>query len=80
MTPDEIVPVDIEIWPSGTRFEAGETLRLLIQGRDICTYPKPLLYARHEDTVNRGVHRIHTGGATGSYLLVPVVTLPSSPK
>jgi hypothetical protein len=30
---------------------------------------------RHEDSVNRGTHRIHTGGATPSYLLIPVVEL-----
>jgi predicted acyl esterase len=28
------VPLDIEIWPSGTRFEAGESLRLVVQGSD----------------------------------------------
>jgi len=69
----EIVPVDIEIWPSATRFEAGEQLRLVIQGSDIYQYPKPLVYARHESTVNAGRHLIHTGGETSSYLLVPVI-------
>jgi uncharacterized protein len=73
LEPDEIVALDIEIWPSGTRFEAGERLRLVIQGSDINKYPQPLVYARHEETVNRGRHRIHTGGRHGSYLLVPVV-------
>jgi hypothetical protein len=28
---------------------------------------------RHEDSVNRGEHRVHTGGAEPAYLLVPVV-------
>src|ERR1700682_2483810 len=31
----EIVPVEIEIWPSGTRFEKGEQLQLVIQGTDV---------------------------------------------
>jgi hypothetical protein len=29
----------------------------------------------HEDTVNRGVHLIHTGGPTDSFLLIPLVRL-----
>jgi predicted acyl esterase len=73
LAPGHIVPVDIEIWPSGTRFEAGEKLRLVVQGSDVYRYPEPLVYARHESTVNAGRHVIHTGGETGSYLLVPHV-------
>jgi hypothetical protein len=76
--PGEIVPLEIEIWPSGTRFETGETLRLLVQGSDVNKYPKPLVYARHEDTVNRGQHAIHTGGEHDSHLLLPVV--PPKPR
>ncbi|MBN8829600.1 MAG: X-Pro dipeptidyl-peptidase domain-containing protein, partial [Sphingomonadales bacterium] len=75
LMPGEIVAVDIEILPSGTRFLPGETLRLIVKGRDIYNHPKPMLYMRHEDSVNRGAHRIHTGGERASYLLVPVVTL-----
>ncbi|HTV78345.1 MAG TPA: CocE/NonD family hydrolase [Steroidobacteraceae bacterium] len=71
--PGEIVGTDIEIWPTGTHFDAGETLRLRIQGRDVYPAPKPLLYARHEATVNRGRHRIWTGGQTPSWLQLPVL-------
>lgn len=67
----EIVPLDIEILPSGTRFGPGETLRLVIQGRDIYRHPRPLVQAFHDDCVNRGPHLIHTGGRFDSYLLVP---------
>ena len=73
VTPGQIVAADIEILPSGTHFGAGESLRLRIQGRDVFHAPKPLLYARHEDTVNRGIHCIWTGGATDSWLQIPVV-------
>ncbi|MCL6592990.1 MAG: CocE/NonD family hydrolase, partial [Alicyclobacillus sp.] len=72
LQPGQIVPLDIEIWPSGTRFEAGETLRLIIQGSDVYHYPGQI-YAPHEDTVNRGHHILYAGGAYDSYLLVPVV-------
>lgn len=73
LNPGEIVPVEIEIWPSGTLFHAGETLRLLIQGSDVKKYPKTLsVYVRHEDTINRGRHIIHSGGEYDSHLLLPV--------
>lgn len=71
----EIVPLEIEIWPSSTRFTAGETLRLVIQGNDISRYPKDKVpvYFRHEATVNRGRHVVHAGGRYDSHLLVPVI-------
>ena len=68
-----IVPLEIEIWPSGTRFEAGEKLRLIIQGVDVYQYPKPTMADRHEDTVNHGRHVIYAGGKHDSHLLVPVI-------
>jgi len=68
--------LDIEIWPSGTRFEAGESLVLVVQGRDLKRYPKPLVYARHDSDINRGPQVVHTGGRNGSRLIVPV--LPAS--
>jgi predicted acyl esterase len=73
LEPGAVVPLDIEIWPSGTRFDAGESLRLIVQGSEINKYPKTAapVYFRHEDTVNRGLHVIHTGGECDSYLLVP---------
>jgi predicted acyl esterase len=71
--PGEIVPVEIEIWPSGTLFEPGSSLRVVVQGRDIYDYPKPSVYARHEALVNQGWHTIHTGGKHDSYLLIPLI-------
>ena len=69
----EIVPLDIEILPSGTRFEPGEALRLVIQGRDIYRQPRPLVQAFHDASVNHGLHVVHTGGRFGSWLAVPRV-------
>lgn len=72
----EIVPVEIEIWPSGTLFEAGTTLRLIVQGSDILEHdPEKVFWAgqQHKDTVNRGKHVIYTGGKYDSHLLVPVI-------
>jgi uncharacterized protein len=42
--PGDIVPVEIEIWPSATLFEAGSILRLTIQGQDAASY-LPLVIA-----------------------------------
>lgn len=69
----EIVPLEIEIWPSGTRFEAGERLRLVVQGTDIYVYPKPVMCDRHEDSVNKGHHVLYAGGKFDSHLLAAVV-------
>jgi uncharacterized protein len=69
----EIVPLEIEIWPSGTRFDAGESLRVLIQGTDVYKYPNTVIANRHETTVNKGRHILYTGGRYDSHLLVPVV-------
>jgi predicted acyl esterase len=74
LAPGEIVPVDIEIWPSSTRFNAGETLRLVVMGRDTVRPSVPNApFALHEHTRNRGVHVIHAGGRYDSYLQIPVV-------
>ena len=60
--PGEVVPVEVEIWPSGTRFRAGEALRLVIQGHDLHTYPENAFAQRHAWTANAGRHVLHTGG------------------
>jgi len=69
---NQIVPVEIEILPSSTLFRKGETLRLTVQGRDLFRHPT----LGHAYSVNKGTHRIHTGGAYDSHLLVPVVPAP----
>lgn len=69
----EIVPVEIEIWPSSTLFESGEKLRVVVQGSDIYSYPYERHTDEHTSTVNKGQHIIHTGGKYDSHLLVPVI-------
>ena len=74
--PGDIVPLDIEIWPSGTHFAAGEKLRLIVQGDDLNRYSTKIapVYFRHKlSSRNKGRHVIHTGGEYESYLLVPVI-------
>ena len=74
LRPGERVVVEIEIWPSSTRFAPGQGLRVLVQGKDVITRAgpnSPLM--RHEDTRNQGTHVIHTGGTFDSHLLVPII-------
>ena len=67
MQPGEIVAVDIEILPSSTLFEAGESLRLAVSGRDIVEHPR----FGHDKTVNQGRHELHAGATHPSHVLVP---------
>jgi predicted acyl esterase len=64
----DIVPMEIEIWPSATLFEVGSTLQLTIQGHDAARYPA----FGHRALVNRGWHTIFTGGRHDSCLTVPL--------
>jgi predicted acyl esterase len=80
LKPGEIVPVEIEIWPSSTLFRKGETLELTVQGGDYsntASNPLPAKHGRistgHNRLVNRGRHTIHAGGNYDSHLLIPVI-------
>jgi predicted acyl esterase len=72
----EIVPVDIQIWPMGMKWRAGEQLQLLIAGHKLSTVEMPGLVAA--DTVNDGLHIIHSGGRYDSRLTVPYVPVHSA--
>ena len=75
LNPEEVVPVDIEILPSSTLFRAGETLKAIVQGRDLIEHPM----LTHERTVNAGKHSIHAGGRYDAHLLIPAI-LPSESR
>lgn len=66
--------LDVEILPSGTRFAAGESLVLVVQGHDLQHHPKPLTFARHEGDTNRGPQILHTGGRWASTLTIPILS------
>ncbi|MFZ0448765.1 MAG: CocE/NonD family hydrolase [Desulfatiglandaceae bacterium] len=71
LSPGEIVPVEIPIWPTGMRWHAGEQLRLIVAGYNLKgpMFPgMPLAPTR-----NRGEHVIHTGGRYDSHLLLPLI-------
>jgi predicted acyl esterase len=71
LSPGEIVPVDIEIWPMTMRWRAGEKLRIEISGHDLQVPVPGVLPERPAN--NRGSHVIHTGGQYDSFLLAPLL-------
>jgi hypothetical protein len=68
----EPVAVEIEIWPSGTRFAAGEGLRLAVRGSDHYT---GAFMSRHVESHNAGTHVLHAGGQFDSQLVFPVLAV-----
>lgn len=70
LSPGEIVPVDIEIYPYSRFWHAGEQIRVRVAGRYI---RDPWFEPFSWDTDNRGRHIIHTGGTFDSYLQIPVI-------
>jgi predicted acyl esterase len=70
LKPGEIVPVDIEIWPTSRIWHPGEQLRVEIMGHyERIDWFEPFDY----DTHNNGRHIIHTGGKYDSFLQIPCV-------
>lgn len=72
VAPGDIVPVEIGFWPHSMRWRAGETLELLVSGTDLLVRPE-FPQMPPAPNLNRGVHRVHFGGAHDSHLLVPLV-------
>ena len=70
LSPGEIVPVEIEIWPHSRIWHKGEQLRVRVAGRYIREgWFEPLIW----DADNKGRHVIHSGGQYDSYLQIPVI-------
>jgi predicted acyl esterase len=77
-------PVEVEIWPTSIALPAGYRLSLVVQGKD---FERPGVEGEqkgsgwflHDDPTDRprdrfgGANAVHTGGATDSYLLLPVI-------
>jgi len=66
--PNEIVEVEIELWPTTIKYAAGEQLLVVIQGNDIIASQES-----HKDNVNQGNTSIYTGGQYDSYLQIPTL-------
>ncbi len=71
LSPGQIVPVEIGLWPVGMFWHAGQQLRVIVAGYNIVPFhipgiPQPILR-------NKGKHIIHTGGKYDSYLQIPFI-------
>lgn len=75
--PNDIIALDVEIWPTSIVCPPGYRLVLTLQGRDFeYDVPGRML---HNDPLDRpeeefgGINTIHTGGGNLSYLLLPLI-------
>ncbi|KAB8246391.1 Alpha/Beta hydrolase protein [Aspergillus flavus] len=73
ITPGDIVPLLIPIWPLGVVFEAGEGLVLRISGHDMSLPEAEALRLTAPVDENEGQHTVYTGGEYESYLVIPVI-------
>jgi uncharacterized protein len=77
LTPGEVVPLDIEIWPTSMVFPKGYRMVLTLQGHDfVVTPPGRLLHNCPQDRPEAefgGNCTIHTGGAYNSSILMPLI-------
>ena len=69
LTTGDIVPVDIELYPSSTFFVAGESLQLIVAPNEIISSPP----YKKSANCNYGRHVLHFGGKYDSHLLVPKI-------
>jgi predicted acyl esterase len=70
LKPDEVVRLDVEIWPTCMVFRKGHRIRLDIQPRDgVGSSP----YTHYCADYNTGTNAIHTGGTRASHLLLPLI-------
>ncbi|KAJ4220327.1 hypothetical protein NW757_014516 [Fusarium falciforme] len=70
LTPGEVVPVDIALYPSSTFFSAGESIRLVISSKEIIGTPP--YYKKTITGPGRCV--VHVGAKYGSFLLIPEIS------
>ncbi|KQO60059.1 CocE/NonD family hydrolase [Curtobacterium sp. Leaf261] len=70
LTPGQVAEIEIDLFPVGLRFHAGEQLRFIISSRNLLGTLMPAIREYVGD--NAGTHVVHTGGEHASYLQLPV--------
>jgi predicted acyl esterase len=70
VVPGEPTLCEVEIHPTAVHFQAGDTLRLIIQGESIQPSDVALGF---DEKVNAGSHSIHWGGNFPSHIQLPIV-------
>jgi predicted acyl esterase len=74
LAPGEIVPVDVALGPSATRFRSGDQLRLVVAARWL--WPRNPLFGQFPAayrTSRAGACTLHWGAGFDAHLLVPVI-------
>lgn len=77
LTPGEVYPLDVEIWPTSMVFPKGYRLVLTLQGHDFIVAPPGRM--RHDHPEDRpeaefgGENTLHAGPGCESYLLMPLI-------
>jgi uncharacterized protein len=86
---DEVVQVDIPVWPASLALPAGHCLELIVAGKDFerplqSSSPKGALRGSgltlHKDLIDRpaerfaGTYTLHSGDGRECYLLLPVIS------
>jgi len=67
---NQVVKLEVEIWPTSMVFAKGHRIRLDVQPRDgIGSAP----YTHYSADYNSGTNTIHAGGSRASHLLLPVI-------
>ncbi|KAM0368770.1 hypothetical protein ACHAPK_006429 [Fusarium culmorum] len=69
ITPGDVVRLDIGIWAMGIEYEAGESIRAIVCGRNLGVSNFGSL--EHND--NKGTHNVHLGGENASHVILPFV-------
>lgn len=70
LTPGEVVEIEVDLLPIGLAFHPGEELRFVLSSRSLLGGMMPNM--AEYTPANSGQHVIHAGGATASYLQLPV--------
>ena len=72
LSPGQVIPVEIGIWPAGMLWHAAQQLRVVIAGHNIVKFHVPGI--QEPLLRNKGKHIIHTGGKYDSHLLIPIIS------
>lgn len=67
---EEIVQIEIPIWPTGLAFNKGETIEVKVSSVDFTEDRPPSMI--EIASVNKGRHKIYTGGKYDSCIILPV--------
>jgi hypothetical protein len=73
LMPGEVVGVDIELWPCGMIWEAGEQMQVQVAGHNLAAEGLPWLDPCKTLNQQGSEIAIHTGGQYESYLLAPFI-------